>query len=302
MTENSLVTFIIKSEGKAIADVLQVSEIEVYNNVSGASQARLVLIAHSTDVTELTDAVEFETGKEIEISLGYDNANKTVFQGEVTGQSFHLNQNKGVAFEVVCESFSQEQMLPPDNISHASTVASYILGKDIFSSELHIDPNVSTQVMGGFGVHGSNMLVPGCIVKLTGVGKAFDGNQYVSGVNHHLADGHWMTNVNIGIVNEAAEEPEDLTTYDDAAEELELVPEEDYTTYDNPSEALEIVPENDFMQEASMTEDQEVIEIKDKSGNAITLSPEGIRIESNTSLHIKAEGELIINGAIISIN
>lgn len=217
MTDQNLVSFQISSDGKAINDTLQVVEIEVHNNVSGVSQSRIVLLA--SEVPDATDAPEFKVDRKIKIELGYDGKNEVVFNGVVTGQSLHIKSGQGAALEVVCESFEEDQVLPPDDISKVKSVLTLTYGSDILSCSIHADPNVSNQIMGGLGTQGSSTVVPGSVVALEGLGDTFNGNQYVSGVNHHVANGNWYTDVNIGMVEES--NPVEEFSFEDESELLD---------------------------------------------------------------------------------
>lgn len=46
---------------------------------------------------------------------------------------------------------------------------------------------------------GSALAKPGCMVTLAGLGARFNGDAYVSGVRHHLAEGLWHTTVEFGL-------------------------------------------------------------------------------------------------------
>jgi len=87
MTDSKLVTFQISSEAKAIDSSIQVAEIEVYHNVSGIAQARMILLA-GDNVPQLVDSPAFETGKRLEIKLGYDQADQSIFAGIIASQNY----------------------------------------------------------------------------------------------------------------------------------------------------------------------------------------------------------------------
>lgn len=201
MATQGLVTFQINSDGKPIDDTIQVFEIEVYNNVSGVSQARIVLLING-ELSKVVDSDQFGAHREIEIKIGYEMKNFLVFSGSISNRSLHIKSEQGAALELVCESFDGEQILPVEDISKATAITTLTYGVDILSCSIHSDENVSTQNMGGVSIQGSNIVKPGVIVDLRGLGEAFDGNQYVAGVNHHIANGNWISDVNIGMVEE----------------------------------------------------------------------------------------------------
>lgn len=55
------------------------------------------------------------------------------------------------------------------------------------------------KVRGEVRFQGSALATPGCMVTLGGLGSRFNGNAYVSGVHHRLAEGLWRTTVEIGL-------------------------------------------------------------------------------------------------------
>ncbi len=48
-------------------------------------------------------------------------------------------------------------------------------------------------------VQGSAELIPGTLINLGGLGDRFNGDYYVSGVRHEIADGSWFTDVQLGL-------------------------------------------------------------------------------------------------------
>jgi len=55
------------------------------------------------------------------------------------------------------------------------------------------------KIRGEVRFQGSALAEPGCVVTLAGLGARFNGDTYVSGVHHHLAEGQWHTTVEFGL-------------------------------------------------------------------------------------------------------
>ncbi len=55
------------------------------------------------------------------------------------------------------------------------------------------------KIRGEVRIQGSALVVPGCMVALAGLGDRFNGNAYVSAVNHRLVDGLWRTTAELGL-------------------------------------------------------------------------------------------------------
>lgn len=56
-----------------------------------------------------------------------------------------------------------------------------------------------SKIRGQARFQGSNLAVPGCMVTLDGLGARFNGDAWVSGVHHRMAEGLWTTTVDIGL-------------------------------------------------------------------------------------------------------
>ena len=56
-----------------------------------------------------------------------------------------------------------------------------------------------SKIRGTVSFQGSALVVPGKTIELAGVGKRFNGKAYVSGVNHSVRDGKWITTAEFGL-------------------------------------------------------------------------------------------------------
>ncbi|WP_062057726.1 type VI secretion system tip protein VgrG [Cellvibrio sp. OA-2007] len=55
------------------------------------------------------------------------------------------------------------------------------------------------RIRGHVSFQGSGLAKPGTLIELAGVGERFNGNIFVSGVNHSVRDGNWITRVEFGM-------------------------------------------------------------------------------------------------------
>ena len=55
------------------------------------------------------------------------------------------------------------------------------------------------RIRGNVSFQGSALAKPGTIIELAGVGERFNGNLFVSGVNHSVREGNWVTRVEFGM-------------------------------------------------------------------------------------------------------
>lgn len=58
------------------------------------------------------------------------------------------------------------------------------------------------RITGTASFQGSSKAVPGCVIEFKGVGERFNGSAFISGVEHEIADGDWVTTVKIGLSDE----------------------------------------------------------------------------------------------------
>ncbi|MFZ3087618.1 MAG: type VI secretion system tip protein VgrG, partial [Methylotenera sp.] len=59
-----------------------------------------------------------------------------------------------------------------------------------------------SKVRGRAKFQGFDKIMPGNMIKITGVGERFEGEIYVSGVRHSVANGNWETDVQFGLSSE----------------------------------------------------------------------------------------------------
>lgn len=56
-----------------------------------------------------------------------------------------------------------------------------------------------SKIRGSVRFQGSALVTPGAMVTLAGLGDRFNGNGYVSGLHHRVADGLWLTSIELGL-------------------------------------------------------------------------------------------------------
>lgn len=69
--------------------------------------------------------------------------------------------------------------------------------------------NALSRIQGDLSFMGNSAVEPGSIIALDGMGKRFDGNVYVGGVEHTIEKGQWVTRVSMGL------SPEVITDFPD---------------------------------------------------------------------------------------
>ena len=103
-----LVSFDILSDGKKISDTYQVISVSIEKKINSIPYARIVLSDGTPAGQQFTvsDDKTFIPGNNIEIKLGYDSKNTSVFKGIVTKQNIKLNRGNGSVLEVVCNDLA----------------------------------------------------------------------------------------------------------------------------------------------------------------------------------------------------
>ncbi len=68
-----------------------------------------------------------------------------------------------------------------------------------------------SRIKGTVSFQGNALVKPGTAIEIDGVGERFTGNAFVGGVNHDIANGDWITEVELGISSEWFSERNDIT-------------------------------------------------------------------------------------------
>jgi len=97
--------------------------------------------------------------------------------------------------------------LSPNALASVFGVASYVqeTGGEMTVAELtdwsaaELTRRSLAKIRGRVRFQGSALATPGCMVTLAGLGARFNGDAFVSGVHHRMADGSWTTEVEIGL-------------------------------------------------------------------------------------------------------
>lgn len=55
------------------------------------------------------------------------------------------------------------------------------------------------KIQGNASIHGTSLVNPGKYITLAGLGDRFNGDYFISGVEHTISDGNWITSVNLGL-------------------------------------------------------------------------------------------------------
>lgn len=103
--EANLVSYSILSAGNEIPNTYEVLEIRVDQHINRIAEAEIILRDGDTakQTFEITDSDTFKPGTKIEIKLGYQSKNDSVFKGIVTKQIIKVDDISGSKLQVICK-------------------------------------------------------------------------------------------------------------------------------------------------------------------------------------------------------
>ena len=103
--EANLVSFAILSNGSEIPGTYEVLSIRVESHVNRIAEAEIIIRDGSTAQQdfEITDSDTFKPGTKIEIKLGYNSKNDSVFTGIVVKQTIRVDEHSGSRLQVICK-------------------------------------------------------------------------------------------------------------------------------------------------------------------------------------------------------
>ncbi len=101
---NGVVTHTILVEGEEVPSTVEVYSIDIWNELNRIPRAKVVILdGNTSDQTfKVSEEDWFVPGNEIEIQLGYESEENTVFKGIVTGQSIKMRSNGNSVLTVDC--------------------------------------------------------------------------------------------------------------------------------------------------------------------------------------------------------
>lgn len=103
--KTNLVSYEVLAGGSPIKDTYNVISISITKSVNRISGCEIVLLDGSVSEEDfpISDSDTFLPGAEIEVKLGYDETNESVFKGVVLRQGLRVQSGQGPVIEVVCK-------------------------------------------------------------------------------------------------------------------------------------------------------------------------------------------------------
>ena len=207
--QSDLVTFSIQSNGKEIDPVFQVSSIVIDKFINKKDSAEITLLAGNSEngFSEITDNEIFIPGTKIDIYLGYNNNNEKIFTGSISKQAVQAKSGNASLLKIICGK-KNKPLKKIDTATPPSLQVEY--GADIMEIELALNEkyklSVLTKYNGYIVFQGSTLAKENSMLSVKGFGTRFDGNLFISGIEHRISDGNWLTKVKIGVQRELLDE------------------------------------------------------------------------------------------------
>ncbi|WP_430468161.1 hypothetical protein [Winogradskyella ouciana] len=194
-----LVSFSILSNGKEIPDVVEIISIEILQYANAVDEALIILRDDSTigDEFKVTDSKTFEFNAQIEIKLGYEHKNDSVFKGIVVQQKLIVGKDNKPQLHVSCLRHDHTGYVKRklDFDINKKPVISVTNGIDIMDSELIISNSDKAQLLGNLTISGNTKAKVNDTIGIDGFGKRFSKKAIISGLMHQLHEGQWLTKV-----------------------------------------------------------------------------------------------------------
>lgn len=134
IASGGIASFIVKVSGSAIPDESRVYSIHIEKSTNRIPSARITLLDGdlTTGKFEASSSATFVPGNKITVEAGYDNKNKVIFSGIITGQTLRVDDVIGSALVVECRDEAVKMVVGRKSLSFSkkkdSDIISQIIG------------------------------------------------------------------------------------------------------------------------------------------------------------------------------
>ncbi|WP_299334304.1 hypothetical protein [uncultured Psychroserpens sp.] len=194
-TEGKLIAFDILTNGKKIRDTIEITAIEIEQEVNLNDQAYITINDERDDNKsfKVTNSETFKLDTNIEIKLGYDYAQFSVFKGTIHGQLL-TNSTESDFLNIICKT---NDIRPIDEDFSKAPVLQIDYEQDVIAYELLLHKDNLTQIEGFVSFKGyANTNVNDTLI-LKNFGDKFNKIYRITKVIHHISNGDWITTANM---------------------------------------------------------------------------------------------------------
>jgi hypothetical protein len=210
--ETDLVSMMVMLNGHAMPDDYVVESIHVTRELNRLGTARIVLADGdpSAGGFKLSTADTLLPGVKVEVRMGYHQNTSTVFKGVIVRHGVRMDRQGRSQLVLLVDDTEVAIGAPVQADNSCGLLLTY--GDSLIAFDAEMDarnqlnslsasddevPGVS--VRGTVSFQGNALAVPGKTIALAGLGGYFDGDVYISRVEHTLAQGNWVTEVTFGL-------------------------------------------------------------------------------------------------------
>ncbi|QYG08024.1 hypothetical protein [Janthinobacterium sp. PAMC25594] len=181
--------------GHVMPDDYAVESIHVTGELNRLGTARIVLADGdpSTGGFKLSTADTLLPGVTVEVAIGYHPNISTVFKGIIVKHGMRIGGQGGSQLVLSCAEVAIGAPVQADN----SCVLLVAYGESIIAFSAELDAR--SGVRGTVSFQGNALAVPGKTIELAGLGKRFDGDVYITRVEHTLEHGNWVTELTFAL-------------------------------------------------------------------------------------------------------
>ncbi len=129
--DSNVVSFSILSAGSEIPSTYEVMEVRIEQQINKIAEAEITLRDGSAADQKftITDEDTFKPGTEIEIQLGYEGQNTSVYKGIVTKQIVKVNNDSGSMLQIICKDEAIKMAINRNNAVYLDMKDSDIITK-----------------------------------------------------------------------------------------------------------------------------------------------------------------------------
>lgn len=191
MVELASYEILVDQQSISAASIDSVLSIDILLNLNEASSLEINL---KSNFENKLDQV-FAIGKSIQVLLGYDGVNKSVFMGTITGQGIE-SEEEASSFIVISDAqmnFSQSSPTPALTLTYGENIFE-------FNASLRTDGAAESEgnLQGYVQSQGNAVVVPGDCIEIGGFYQAFNGLNRIQSIHHRVSTGRWMCSYEMG--------------------------------------------------------------------------------------------------------
>ncbi|WP_305982790.1 type VI secretion system tip protein VgrG [Roseivirga thermotolerans] len=132
-SETYLITYQVLANGSPIDSTYNVTSINIQKEVNKIATCEIVVLDGSASQEDfpISDSDTFVPGTSIEVKMGYESHNETVFKGIVLRQGLRVMSGQGPVLEVVCKDEAVKMTVGRKNAYYKDTTDSEAISKVI---------------------------------------------------------------------------------------------------------------------------------------------------------------------------